>query len=213
MSCSQPHVRPIVRGKASASTEFGAKISVSLVSGIARVDRLSWDNFNESTDLKTQVESYRKRFGFYPESVHADKIYRNRENRQYLKARGIRLSGPPLGRPRKIQDPIQYRLEQRQYRLDELDRIPIEGKFGQGKRRFTLNRILAKLPNTSACWIAMIFFVMNLNTWLERAFLRVYHNPIKAFHKWLVAVGGLTKNFVRTPQRMIALFVSRCILL
>ena len=29
VSCSQPHVRPIVRGKASAPTEFGAKLSVS----------------------------------------------------------------------------------------------------------------------------------------------------------------------------------------
>src|SRR5699024_8413321 len=33
VSISQPHVRPIVRGKTNARVEFGAKLSVSLVSG------------------------------------------------------------------------------------------------------------------------------------------------------------------------------------
>ena len=174
VSCSQPHVRPIVRGKASASTEFGAKLSVSLVNGIGRVDHLSWDAFNESTDLVSQVEAYRNRHGFYPESVHADKIYRTRENRRFLKNLGIRLSGRPLGRPRVIVAPKERRLENRQYQQDERDRIPIEGKFGQGKRRFSLNRILAKLPSTSECRIAMIFFVMNLNKWLERIFWALF---------------------------------------
>jgi len=37
VSISQPHVRPIVRGKASAPVEFGAKLSVSLVGGYAFV--------------------------------------------------------------------------------------------------------------------------------------------------------------------------------
>ena len=34
-------------------------------------------------------------------------------------------------------------------RQDELDRIPVEGKFGQGKRRFGLARTMAKLAATS----------------------------------------------------------------
>lgn len=93
VSISQPHVRPIVRGKASAPVEFGAKISVSLVGGYAFVDRLSWENYNEEGDLIGQIETYRQRFGVYPESVLADQIYRNRENRGYCKSKGIRLSG------------------------------------------------------------------------------------------------------------------------
>jgi len=36
------------RGKAGAATEFGAKISVSLVNGFSYLDRLSWDAYNES---------------------------------------------------------------------------------------------------------------------------------------------------------------------
>ena len=54
MSCSQSPVRPIFRGKASASTEFGFKLSVSLVNGIARINQISWDSFNESSDLEVK---------------------------------------------------------------------------------------------------------------------------------------------------------------
>ena len=51
---------------------------MSLVDGFSYLDRLSWDAYNESGDLIDQAETYRRRFGFYPASVHADKIYRNR---------------------------------------------------------------------------------------------------------------------------------------
>ncbi len=46
----------------------------------------------------------------------------------------------------------------RQHRQDEIDRIAVEGKFGQGKRRFTLNRIMAKLSETSEA-VIMVSFV------------------------------------------------------
>ncbi len=60
VSISQPHVRPIKRGKAGSDTEFGAKVSISLVDGVSFVDRISWDNFNEGIDLIAQIEAYRK---------------------------------------------------------------------------------------------------------------------------------------------------------
>jgi IS5 family transposase len=101
VSICQPHIRPIKRGKANASTEFGAKISASLIDGWCFLDHLDWNNYNESKDLIDQVEAYKKRFGFYPESLHADKIYRNRTNIKFCKKHGIRLSGPRLGRPPK----------------------------------------------------------------------------------------------------------------
>lgn len=165
VSVSQPHVRPIKRGKAGAATEFGAKISVSLIEGFSFVDRISWDAYNESGDLIGQIESYRNRFGYYPESVHADQIYRTRENRKYCKKHGIRLSGPPLGRPPA--NPEKRREMKSQAYQDELDRIPIEGKFGQGKRRFSLARIMCKLAMTSETAIMVAFLVMNLERWLK----------------------------------------------
>jgi len=164
VSISQPHVRPIVRGKAGSNVEFGAKISVSLINGFSFVDRINWESYNESGDLKMQIENYFQRFRCYPVAVQADKIYRTRENRRYCKERGIRLSGSPLGRPKKTTQANAADLKkekQIQYQ-DELDRNAIEGKFGQGKRRFTLALIMAKLTGTSEAVISISFIVMNL---------------------------------------------------
>lgn len=165
VSITQPYVRPIVRGKAGVPVEFGAKLSVSCLQGCVFLDVLSWDNFNESTHLQAQVEAFRARFGHYPESVHADQIYRTRANRSWCKALGIRLSGPPLGRPK--QDlAVQAALKQ-QAREDETVRVAIEGKFGQAKRRFSLNRVMLKLAETAQCAIAITFLVINLECWLR----------------------------------------------
>jgi hypothetical protein len=65
VSLSQPHIRPIVRGKAGKSVEFGAKLSASCFEGYVFLDRMSWDNFNESGDLKAQVEADRSFRGYY----------------------------------------------------------------------------------------------------------------------------------------------------
>ncbi len=164
VNISQPHVRPIIRGKAKCNVEFGAKVSVSLVDGFSFVDRISWDNYNETGDLISQIKDYRIRFGCYPESVHADQIYRTRNNREFCQKLGIRLSGPPLGRPKKKTEENASELKQeRRIRLqDEKDRNAIEGKFGQGKRRFTLGLIMAKLATTSETVITISFIVMNL---------------------------------------------------
>jgi IS5 family transposase len=174
VSISQPHVRPIVRGKAGMPVEFGAKISVSLVEGYAFIDRMSWDNFNESKELIEQIEKYKERFGNYPESVHADRIYRSRDNLRYCQDKGIRLSGPKLGRPKKD----VLREEKKIAREDELVRNGIEGKFGQGKRRFSLNCIRAKLPETSGSVIAITFLVMNLEKLLKGVFLHFWRQLI-----------------------------------
>jgi len=164
ISISQPHVRPIVRGKAGKAVEFGSKISVSMVGKLAFVDRLSWDAFNESADLIAQVQAYKKRFGFYPKAVHADGIYGTRDNRKWLKDHGIRFAGKPLGRPRKVTEENKVEISQikRQRREDERNRIPVEGKFGQGKNGYRLNQIRARLASTSEAWVRSIFLVMNL---------------------------------------------------
>jgi len=99
VSISQPHVRPIVRGKAGAKVEFGPKISAAVVDGNVYLDRIGWDAYNESADIPVQVENYYERFGCYPEVVISDRIYGSRANRADLKEKGIRYSGVPLGRP------------------------------------------------------------------------------------------------------------------
>ena len=83
MSISQPHIRPIVTGKACKPVEFGAKLSVSCFDQYVFLDHPSWDNFNESGDLKKQVEEYKNFTGYYPSSVHVDKIY------YYLRSKSV----------------------------------------------------------------------------------------------------------------------------
>ena len=175
VSLTQPHIRPIVRGKAGKSVEFGAKLSASCRNGYLFLDRISWDNFNESVDLKTQVEEFKRFTGFYPESIHVDRIYRTRDNRAWCKERGIRMSGSPLGRPPTNISNSRKKPAQ----SDERIRNSIEGKFGEAKRRFSLGRVMAKLSNTSETGIAITFLVMNLSALLRQAFwlfLCLFHN-------------------------------------
>jgi len=150
-SISQPHVRPIVRGKAGATVEVGAKISASVVEGNMFLDRISWDAFNESGDLQGQVETYRERFGYYPEVVITDTIYGTRDNRRFLKHHGIRYSGTALGRP--AQNTAQSHSEAKRRKQEAGIRNRIEGVFGVGKRRFGLGRVMTKLSETSESWI------------------------------------------------------------
>ncbi|MBO0587579.1 MULTISPECIES: IS5 family transposase [unclassified Sporosarcina] len=169
VSISQPHIRPIVRGKANAPVEFGAKLSVSLVDGYAFIDTLSWDAYHEGIFLKESIESYKERFGYYPEAVLADTIYRTRENRQHCKDLGIRLSGPKLGRPSKDQ---QINAEQKRIeRKDNSDRNAIEGKFGEGKRKYGLG-----LMETSETVISLQFLIMNIEKILRDSFLPIFQN-------------------------------------
>lgn len=152
VSIHQPHVRPIVRGKTNANVEFGAKIQVSLMNGFAFLEDLSWDAFNEGARLIKAVEQYKKRFGYYPAEVLADKIYCSRINRAKLKELNITLKAKPLGRPRAVAE----------NHVSPGERNPIEGKFGQAKTAYGLDRIKARLRNTSESWIATIIMVLNL---------------------------------------------------
>lgn len=159
VSISQPHVRPIVRGKTKAPVEFGAKVSISLIGGYAFIDKLSWDAYNEESLLIPAVEAYRSKYGCYPIAVLADKIYRNRNNLAFCKEHGIRLSGPRLGRPAKETD----RSVLKQQRTDSSQRNSVEGKFGEGKLGYGLGCVKARLKSTSQTLIYTAFFCMNLN--------------------------------------------------
>lgn len=168
VSISQPHVRPIVRGKVKARVEFGAKVSVTMVNGYAILERQSWDNFHEGVTLIETLEAYKRRFGFYPKAVLADQIYRTRENRTFCKTHGIRLSGPALGRPVQGEEAAEQRRVARQ---DASERNAIEGKFGEGKRKYGLGRIRARLATTSETVIALQLLVMNLERRLRDLFV------------------------------------------
>jgi IS5 family transposase len=134
-----------------------------------------------ASDLASQVEAYRSRYGVYPKAVLGDPIYGTRDNRRYLKNHGIRFAGKPLGRPRKVTDENREELKRlkAQRREEYLQRIPIEGKFGQGKNGYNLNYIRARRADTSEAWINSIFLVMNLQI-LLRIFCALWKKAVAA---------------------------------
>ena len=149
--------RKIVRGKAGKPVEFGAKLDISVVDGWTRLECYSFDAYNEAGNLRAMVERFCAREGHYPSRILADKIYRNRENLSYCKERGIRLSGPALGRPGK--DEIR---DKAQNYLDECERVEVERRFSLAKRKCGMGLVTAKLQETAAHVIAMSVLVLNL---------------------------------------------------
>ena len=152
VSIHQPHVRPIVRGKEKAKVEFGTKIHISLINGFTFLDKLSWEPYNEGSLLTDSIEKYKRRSGVYPKEVLADKIYCTQENRRKLKELGIKLIAKPLGRPSAVN----------KEHVRPGERNPIEGKFGQAKSSYGMERIKARLKDTSESWVASIIMVLNL---------------------------------------------------
>ena len=161
VSISQPYIRPIVRGKAKSPVEFGAKLDLSVdETGMCRIEKLSFDAYNESSVLKTAIENYRERMGHYPERVLVDQIYRNRENISYCSNLGIRLSGKKLGRPKKDAD---SKAEKKIAYQDNTDRIEVERKFSLAKRKFGLGLLLTKREDTTKASIVLSIIAMNID--------------------------------------------------
>lgn len=158
VSISQPYIRPIVRGKAKTPTEFGAKLDVSIDdNGMARIEKQSFTAYSEGEVLEDAVERYHQRTGFYPARVLVDKIYRNRKNLRFCKERGIQISGPALGRPKK-----NSAIDKKQEYIDAVDRIEVERRFSLAKRCYGLGLIKTKLDTTTKSSIVLSIIAMNV---------------------------------------------------
>ena len=158
VSISQPYVRPIVRGKAKSPVEFGAKYDLSIdEKGHARLEKISFDPYNESTIFQDALNRYFQRTGHYPERVLVDKIYRTRSNLAFCKEHGIRISGPKLGRPSE-----DSKTDKKVENQDNTDRIEVERFFSLEKRCNGAGLIVTKLEETSIASIALSVFVTNL---------------------------------------------------
>lgn len=191
LSIFQPHVRAIVRGKAKAKTEFGAKIGASIVDGYTFIDHHSWEAYNESQDLSLQIQLFKERFGYLPATVLADKIYLNKSNRGILKDFEIQSYCKPLGRPPK--DPPSEEVKSRMAKAIG-ERNEIECSFGTGKRIYRANNIRAKLPDTARCWTGMCYFVKNV-----MKFLRELCLALAEFLRFLVDIVTM-RGIVCYPQ-------------
>ena len=172
ISIYQPHLRPIVRGKAKAKVEFGAKIGASIVNGYTFVDHLSWDAYNETSDLIPQTEKYSRRFSLLPKEVQADKIYLGSANRKQIKEKHIDCFNHPLGRPPLKQN--DKHAEDKKRAAGE--RNEIEAAFGTSKRVYRANSIREKLDETADTWIGACFFAKNVMKFLRGLLRLIFEN-------------------------------------
>lgn len=193
VSISQPYIRPIVRGKAKSPVEFGAKLDLSVdENGMSRIEKLSFDAYNEESVLKTAVENYKKRTGHYPERVLADQIYRNRENISYCNSLGIRLSGKRLGRPKKD---TNTNADKKLAYQDNADRIEVERKFSLAKHKFGLGLLVAKLEETTKSSIVLSVIAMNIDR-LWAMLLRIFRFLVLIRSSYSVSVMTCEKGWL-----------------
>lgn len=158
VSFHQPWVRPMVRGKAGKKTEFGAQINLSECDGYVTFDQVNYNKFNEALGLKDQIEAYKELYGYYPAAVLADKIYLTLINRRFLNDKGIAHYGAPLGRPSKMEKEQKKKRAKKQNK-----RAIIEGKIGQAKTKFGLDKIKTRLLQTNMAKIQLV--ALGLNIW------------------------------------------------
>ncbi|MEO6167828.1 MAG: IS5 family transposase [Chitinophagales bacterium] len=179
VSIYQPYVRPIMRGKAKHKVEFGSKNGVSLQNGYVMLEQLSWDAYNECHDLQPAADNFKRMHGHYPEWIIADSIYHTRANKTFCQGNHIKLIGKTLSKTMLAKMSAQ---ERKQYRKLHNSRNQIEGKFGQAKNGYELNEIKAKYANTSASWIAAVYFVMNILVFAGSSFLSFFYRLYCTLH-------------------------------
>ncbi len=88
--------------------------------------------------------------------------------------------------------------QKRKLQKEMAGRNAIEGKFGQGKNGYGLQKIKARVQATSESWIMSIYFIMNLVKLSERVFLCLLKMvltylikqdlPVKRNYKFLTVV-------------------------
>ena len=72
----------------------------------------------------------------YPESVHADLIYRTREKKNFVKTKVLESAA------------LLWEDHQKILIRNKINKLNIEGKFGQAKRGFSLEKVMSKLSKT-----------------------------------------------------------------
>jgi transposase, IS5 family len=155
VSLYKPYLRPIVRGKENKPVEFGAKAHILQVDGIAIIDKLDFNAFNECTRLKLSVAKHKRFFG-PAKQLGADRIYATNKNRRFCTDKKIFTCFPKKG-PKKQGKPEKVLSSE----ISKQRATVMEGVFGTNKDFYGLRRIRVKGEKREKL---MIFFgIMTAN--------------------------------------------------
>lgn len=159
VSLSKPHLKPIVRGKEVKSVEFGAKVNNILVDGISFIEKLSFNAFNEGTQLVHCLKMHKRLFGVEAKKVGGDTGYAGTENRDYCKANGILTSfvkrGRSFGEKKKEKDLVRKELAR-------VRATAMEGSFETQKEHYDLRRVKARTKRTEILYIFFSIHTANV---------------------------------------------------
>ncbi len=156
VSLSQPHIRPIVRGKENKPIEFGIKTHITQVDGINIVEHHSFNAFNESTRLKISYFKHKATFG---ECTHlaADGIYPTNANRRFCSSKQVQTNFVSKGKA-----PTDKNVRTIKAMLNKERATRLEGSFGTEKEHYGLKRIRAATQETQIVWLYFGIFTANV---------------------------------------------------
>lgn len=156
VSLSQPHIRPIVRGKENKPVEFGIKAHIMQVGGINIVEHHSFEAFNETTRLKHAYFKHRTLIGPCTH-LAADGIYPTNSNRRFCSAKKLQTNFVAKGK--SIKDKNIKKLKS----ILSVERgTRLEGSFGTEKENYGLRKIKAKTSETQIVWMFFGIFTANV---------------------------------------------------
>ncbi len=148
VSLHKDYIRPIVRGKETKRTEFGAKVHCFQVDGISFVEHLSFNAFNEGIRLKSTVALHQQYFD-RTRQLGADRIYATNANRHFCTTKGIATSFVRKG-PKPKQPTARDKMKKA---LAAARAAVMEGAFGNEKLHYGLQKVRAKTEATETLWI------------------------------------------------------------
>ncbi|MCP9769356.1 DDE transposase, partial [Lacihabitans sp. LS3-19] len=156
VSLSQPHIRPIVRGKENKPVEFGIKAHIMQVGGLNIIEHHSFNAFNETTRLKHAYYKHRLMIGTCTH-LAADGIYPTNSNRRFCTTKKLQTNFVAKGK--KVTDKNIKKVKT----ILSIERgTRLEGSFGTEKENYGLRKIKAKTPETQIVWMFFGIFTANV---------------------------------------------------
>ncbi len=149
ISINKSYLRPIVRGKEVKKVEFGSKVNKLQIDGINFIQKISFDNFNEGTQLINTIYKAQGLTHTRVKVVGADAIYATNKNRKFATSNKINTDFKLKGRPSKY-----AKMKKQLARIITKERATrLEGSFGKEKEHYHLKKIKAKTKQTEILWI------------------------------------------------------------
>jgi len=149
VSISKDYLRPIIRGKEIKRVEFGAKVNKLQIDGINFIQHISFNAFNEGTQLENTVNKSQQLTRIRVKKLGADAIYATNANRKYVTKNDIKTDFRPKGKKSKY-----YKEQQASRQIISKERATrLEGSFGKEKEHYHLKKIKAKTEKTEILWI------------------------------------------------------------